>query len=183
MDNHLGNHAKEEVLDQTKGEAGLRPVVTPFEDIEHVALQLDLTIEVLLLESLDGDLLLAVVGITVLLLVELEVVLNVLARQLGLLVLAGRELGGQPPEGSQNGQSGEEGEEDPSLQATTNLPGEICWHSNQQRDEGIVVERVAARALSRKRGIGNRGVLFRTAVSFDTLFPRTQWLAGATPKC
>ena len=123
MDDHLRNHAKEEVLDQAESEAGLGPVVAPFEDLEHIAVELDLAIKVLLLEGLDRDLLLAVVGITVLILLECEVVLDVLARQPGLLVLAGRELGGQPPEGTENRQAQEQGEENPCLEATTQLPG------------------------------------------------------------
>ena len=103
MDNHLGDHAKEEVLDQPEGEAGLGPVVAPFEDFEHVAIELYLAVEVLLLERLDRDLLLAVVCVAVLGLVELEVVLNGLAGEFGLFVLAGRELRGEPPEGTENG--------------------------------------------------------------------------------
>ena len=183
MDNHLGNHAEEEVLDQTESETGLGPVVAPFEDVEHVALELDLAIEVLLLESLDGDLLLAVVCIAVLLLVELEVVLDGLARELGLLVLAGRELRGQPPERPQNGEGGDQSNEDPCLQATSNLPGEVCGDTNYQRDESVVVERVAARALSRERGIGNGGILFTPAVSSIALSLGSQWLARDAPEC
>lgn len=170
MNNHFGDHAKEEVLDQTESETGLGPVVAPFEDVEHVALELDLAIEVLLLESLDGDLLLAVVCIAVLLLVELQVVLNGLARELGLLVLAGRELRGQPPERSQNGKGGEQSNEDPCLQATSDLPGEVCGDTNYQRDESIVVERVAARALSGERGIGDGRILFTLAIKSISLF-------------
>jgi hypothetical protein len=125
VNNHLRDHAEEEVLDQTESEAGLGPVMAPFENVKHIAVELNLTIEVLLLEGLDGDLLLAIVGITVLLLVELQVVLNVLAGQLGLLVLAGRELRGDPPEGTKDRQSCEQSNEDPCLEATTQLPGEI----------------------------------------------------------
>ena len=124
VDDHLGNHAEEEVLNQTESEAGLGPVMAPFEDLEQVAVELDLTIEVLLLEGLDGYLLLAIVGVTVLLLLECEVVFDVLARQPGLLVLAGRKLGGQPPEGTENGQTQEQGEENPCLETSAQLPGE-----------------------------------------------------------
>lgn len=159
VNDHFGDHAEEEVLDQTDGEAGLGPVVAPFENVEHVSLQLDLAVEVLLLEGLDWDLLLAVVGIAILLLVELEVVLNVLARELGLLVLAGRKLGGQPPERSEYRKSGDQGKEDPCLQATADLPGEVGGNTDEERDEGVVVERVAARALSRQRCVGDRRVL------------------------
>lgn len=125
VNNHLRDHAKEEVLDQTESEAGLGPVVAPFEDIEHVAVELNLTIEVLLLEGLDRDLLLAVVGVTVLLLLELQVVLDVLAGQLGLLVLARRKLRGEPPERTKNRQTCDQSNEDPCLEATTQLVCEV----------------------------------------------------------
>src|SRR5690242_11640554 len=171
------------MLDQTKGEAGLRPVVAPFEDVEHVALQLDLAIEVLLLEGLNGDLLLAVVGIAIFLLVKLQVVLNVLARELGLLVLAGRKLRGQPPERPKNRQSGDQGKENPCLHAAADLPGQVGGNTDEERDQGVVVERFAARALSRERGIGNRGVLYTSNVSSIALSLSTQWLAKCAPKC
>jgi hypothetical protein len=100
VDNHFWDHAKEEVLDQSESEAGLGPVVAPFENLEHVAIELYLAVEVLLLERLDGDLLLAIVCIAVLGLGELEVVLNGLAGKFGLLVLAGCKFRGEPPEGS-----------------------------------------------------------------------------------
>lgn len=125
MNNHLRDHAKEEVLDQTESEAGLRPVVAPFKNVEHVAIELNFTIEVLFLEGLDGNLLLAVVSVAVLLLLEFQVVLDVLAWQLGLLVLARRELRSEPPEGTKDGQSCDQSNEDPCLEATTQLIGEV----------------------------------------------------------
>jgi len=108
MDNHLGDHAKEEVLDQSEGEAGLGPVVAPFKDVEHVAIEFNVAVKVLFLERLNGDLLLAVVGVAVLGLVELEVVLNGLAGEFGLFVLAGREFRREPPKGAQDGQAQDE---------------------------------------------------------------------------
>jgi hypothetical protein len=99
--------------------------VAPFEDIEHVAVELNLTVEVLLLEGLDWDLLLAVVGIAILLLLEFQVVLDGLAGQLGLLVLARGKLRGEPPERTKNRQSCDQSNEDPCLEATAQLVGEV----------------------------------------------------------
>jgi hypothetical protein len=167
VDNHLRNHAKEEVLDQTEGETGLGPVVAPLEDLEHVGVELNLAIKVLLLESLEGDLLLAVVGIAVLVLVELEVVLNGLAGQLGLLVLAGSKLRGEPPEGTEDGQSKENSQEQPCLEALADAPCQVRGDTDEQRDEERVGEGVAAGALSRQRRIRNRRVLLRTACQLN----------------
>lgn len=126
MNNHLRDETEEEVLDETESEAGLGPVVAPFKDLKHVAVELDLTIEVLLLESLDGNELLSVVCILILWLLEFQVVLNGLSRKLGFLVPAGSEFGGEPPEGTENRQEQDEGEENPGLEAHTPAPCDVC---------------------------------------------------------
>ena len=100
VDNHFWDHAEEEVLDQSKGEAGLGPVMAPFEDLKHIAIKLNFTVKVLFLERLDRNLLLAIVGVAILGLVELEVVLDGLAGKFGLFVLAGSEFRREPPEGT-----------------------------------------------------------------------------------
>lgn len=71
MYNHLREEAKEEVLDQAEGEAWLRPVVTPFENIQHVAIKIHLAVKVLLLECLKWNQFLAIVCVAVLGLGEL----------------------------------------------------------------------------------------------------------------
>lgn len=80
MHDHLRDEAKEEMLDQSKGESWLGPIMAPLENLEHVAIEINIAIKVLLLEGLDGDELLAVVCVTIFCLVELEVVLDRLAR-------------------------------------------------------------------------------------------------------
>jgi hypothetical protein len=147
------------VLDQAESEPWLGPVVAPLEDLQHVAIELHLTIEVLLLEGLDGDLLLAIVCIAVLGLVELEVVFNGLAGQLGLLVHAGGEFRREPPEGAQNGEEQDKSEENPCLEAHAPAPCDVGGDTDEQRDEERVVERLATRALGGQRGIGNGRVL------------------------
>jgi len=160
--NHLREETEEEVLNQTKSEARLGPVVAPLEDLQHVAIELQLAVEVLLLESLKGNLLLAVVCIAVLGLVELEVMLNGLAGQLGLFVLARSELGGEPPEGAQDGEEQNKGEEYPGLEAHAPAVCDVCGNTNEEGDEEGVVERVAARAFCGQRSIGNGRVLLLT---------------------
>lgn len=159
MNNHLGDEAKKEVLDQSKGEAGLGPVMAPFENLQHIAVEVDLAVKVLLLESLNGNELLAVVSIAVFGLVEFEVVLDGFARKLRLLVLAGGKLGREPPEGSEDGEQQEEGEKHPRLDAHAPAPGNVCGHADEQRDEGHIVKRLAARALCWEGSIGNGWIL------------------------
>lgn len=83
--------------------------MTPFENLQHVAIELDLAIEILLLKGLDRNLLLAIVCIAVLGLVELQIVLDRLAGQLGLVVLAGCEFRCEPPKGTQDREEKDKG--------------------------------------------------------------------------
>jgi hypothetical protein len=144
---HLGKETEEEVLDQSECEARLGPVVAPFEDLQHVAFQLDIAIKVLFLERLNGDELLTIVRVAVLGLEELEVVFDALAGELGLFVLARSEFGCEPPEGSQDGEEEDKSQEDPRLQAPTPAPCDVSRDADEQADEEGVVERLAAGAF------------------------------------
>jgi hypothetical protein len=177
--NHLGNEAKEKVLDEAEGEARLRPVVAPFEDLQHVAIDLHLAVEVLLLERLDGNELLAVVSIAVLGLVELQVVLDGLAGQLSLFILAGRDLGGDPPEGPENGQAQHESKEDPRLEAHAPAPGDVRRQADKQRNKEVVVEGIAAGAFCGQRRIGNGRILLLTIYQFAAASSRRSMAGGA----
>lgn len=154
----LRDHAKQEVLDQAKGEAEVGPVMAELQNVQAVALEVDVAIEVLLVESLHGNLL-ATVGLTVLCLVELKVCLDGLARELGLLVLAGGIFGGDNPESGEDRQVNDQSEEDPCLQPSAELPGNIGGDTDKQRDQGGVGEVVTAIAICGQRSIGDRWVL------------------------
>lgn len=122
MHDDLGDHAKEEELDQANGEAEASPVVTELHDLEAIAVKVDITVKVHLVESLHGHLVLAMVFGLVFGLLEGEIVLNALARVLGLLVLARTDGRDNQPVGSQQRSTGEDGEEDGSLETTADLP-------------------------------------------------------------
>lgn len=123
MHNDLGHHTSQEEPEQAQGEAEVGPVMSVLQDFQHVTLDINLTGEVLLVESLHGDLGTAVVLLPVLLAVELEVGLDGLARELGLVVLPGRHAGCDGPEGHQDGDRGQDGEEDPCVESTADLTG------------------------------------------------------------
>lgn len=91
MHDELGNHAEEEVLDQTNCETEASPVMAVLQDIKAIALELDITIKVHLIEGLHGNLAGATVLGAVGLLLEVKVILDGTARQLGLLRLAGAD--------------------------------------------------------------------------------------------
>jgi hypothetical protein len=90
--------------------------------LEGVAVEVDVTIEVHLVEGLHGDLVPAIVLGLVRRLLEGEIVLDRAAGEPGLLVLAGRDARGSEPEGGKQGKGGEEGDEDGCLQTAAYLP-------------------------------------------------------------
>ena len=141
---HLGDETKQEVFEKTSGELEVGPVVTVLEALQSITLEVNLTIEVLLVENLHGDLALTTVGGTVVLAVELQVVLDRAAAVLGLLGLARRNGGRDSPECHQNGNGGEESKEDGGIETSTNLASEPPRHDDFQSDHQAIGEAVAA---------------------------------------
>lgn len=89
MHQHLGDETEEEVLEKAHGEAEVGPIVAELEALQGVTLEVYLTVEVLLVENLHGNLALSTVGSTVMLAVEVQVVFDGAASILGLFGLAG----------------------------------------------------------------------------------------------
>lgn len=119
---NLGDHAGKEELDQAIGEMEAGPVVAVLHDVESVAVEVNLLVEVHLVEGLHGNLVLAAVLELVLGVLEGEVVLHRATGESGFLILARGEHGMGHPEGGKQGKSGEEGKEEGGLQATADLP-------------------------------------------------------------
>ena len=153
--NDLGNHAKEEELDETKSEAKVGPVMAVLHDLEAVTLEVNIAVEVLLVESLHGDLLVAAVLVSVGLLLEVEVFLNGAARKADLLILSGGDSGDDQPPGTENREVDKEGKEDGGLEAAANLPAQVPGDNDEGRDQRIVVEGIGTRAIRRERSIVN----------------------------
>lgn len=162
MHDELRNHAEEEVLDQSKGKAEIRPVMAHLHDLQTVAVEVDLAIEVLLMKRLHGDLMPAIVAVSVLLLVERQVVFDGLVWQLGLLVLSGSKLRREDPEGREDREIHEQGEKEPCLEASTQTPGEVGGNANEERDEQRIREVVGAGSFCGEGSIGNGRILLRT---------------------
>lgn len=159
MHDNLRNHAKEEELDETNGEAEAGPVVAVLHNLEAVTLEVNITIEVHLVEGLHGDLVAATVLEAVGLLLELEVVLDTTVRKANLLILARADGGDDKPPSGEQGKIDDEGEEDGGLESTANLAAEEPRDSYQDGDEDIVVEGIGTRAIGRKRSVLDGGIL------------------------
>lgn len=161
MNQQFGNETKEEVLVETHGEAEVGPVVTELETLKSIALEVNLTIEVLLVEDLHGNLALAAVGSTVMLAVEVKVVLDRTTSVLGLLVLTGRDGRSNSPEGHQNGNRGEDSKEDGSVETSANLAGQVPRNEHEQREEQGIGEAIAAGRVGGDGGIFDSRILRR----------------------
>jgi hypothetical protein len=155
----LGKETKEEMLVETHGETEIGPIMSEFESLQSIHLEVHLTIEVLLVEDLHRDLALATVGSAIMFAVEVEVVFDGAAGILGLFVLAGRDGRSHGPEGHQDGDGGEDGEEDGGVETTTHLAGEVPRNQEEQREEKGVGEAITASGIRRDGGIFNGGIL------------------------
>lgn len=151
----LRKHAKEEELQEANSEAEVGPVMTILHNVKAVTLEVDISIKVLLVEGLHGDLVVATVLVSVGLLLEVEVVLDGAAGELNLLGLAGRYGRDDQPPNGEDRKIDEDGKEDGSLEATSDLPAEVPGNQNEDRDQDIVVEGIGARAVSGKGGISD----------------------------
>jgi hypothetical protein len=153
--NDLGNHAKEEKLDEANGEAEAGPVVSVLHNLETVTLEVNIAIKVLLVEGLHGDLLVALVLVSVGLLLEVEVLLDGTAREADLFVLSGGDGRDDQPEETENGEIDDQGKEDGGLETTTDLPADVPWDNDEGGDQGIVVEGISTRAIGREGSVVN----------------------------
>lgn len=147
MQNDLGHHASQEEDEQAHGELEAGPVVPVLEDLKSIALEVNLASKVLLVEGVHGNLVLAIVLVLVLLVIELDVVLDGLAGVARLFVLTRAKGGCHGPKGHENGNGTQDDEEEPCLQTTTDLEGEVEGNTSEQSKEDVVVEAVAAWAI------------------------------------
>jgi hypothetical protein len=154
VEQHLGDKSEQEVLEKAGGEFEVGPVVTIFESLQSIALEVNFAIEVLLIEDNHGNFALSTVSGAVMLTVELQVVLDGEATVLGLLGLARRNGGRDSPKSDQDRDASKDSKEDGGVETSTDLacqpPGDHQEQSNQQ----AIGEAVAAGRIG-----GNGGIL------------------------
>lgn len=155
---------EEDEFEQADGKSEVGPVGSVLEDLETVAVELNIAIEVHVVEGLHWDLAPSAVLELVGLVLEGEVVLDWAAWQFDLLVLARAHARHDEPERDENWDGGEEGEEDGSLQASADLPCHVRWGDEEQGEEDDIGERVAARTIGWERRIGDGWELIEQSV-------------------
>lgn len=148
---NLGHHASQEEPIQAQRESETSPIVSVFQHLEHITLNINTTVKVLLIESLKWNLATSAILRLVCIRVESEVVLDGQTRVRSLFILAGRKRRREGPVGCENGDGGEDGEEDAEFEATTDFPGEVERNQGDGREEEGIGESVIAGCISRKR--------------------------------
>lgn len=140
MHDDLGNHAEEEVLAKADSEAEACPVVSILQDFEGIPVEVNVAVEVHLVESLNGDLVLAMVLLLICRLLECEIVLNRSTGIFGLLVLSWTESRDSQPEGGEDRDEEHKAEENGGLETTPDPPRQPHRGAKEQGEEEDVGE-------------------------------------------
>lgn len=172
MHDDLRNHAKEKVLDKADSEAKAGPVMAEFHDLEAITIKVDFTVKVHLVEGLHWDLVLAMIFGLVFRFLESKVVLNTLARVLGLFIFARTDGGDDQPVSSQQRSTGEDGEEDGRLEATADLPCQPVRGNDHDGSEAEEREAVIARGIRWQGSILDSWVLLEGGKLVSVACPR-----------
>lgn len=183
MHDDLWSELEEDELEQADGESEVGPVGSVLEDLETVAIELNIAVEVHVVEGLHWDLGLSAVLELVGLLLEGEVVLDWATWKSDLLVLARAHARHDEPERDEDWDGGEEGKEDGSLQASADLPRHVGGRNEQQRKESDIGERVAAWSIGWERRVGDGWELVEQSVYISWLVLSAKLGARGVEKC
>lgn len=140
VEDDVDEEGEDDELEQVNGEGEVGPVVTVLQDLQDVAVELDLAVQVHLSEGLQGDLVTAAPLGLVFGALEGNVVLDGTTGQLHLLVGARAEGGGKGPVGDQQGEDEDEGKEEPGLLAATEETGDESGNTDEDGCEEVVGE-------------------------------------------
>lgn len=159
MHNDLWSKLEQDKLEQADGESEVDPVGSVLENLETVAVKLNIAVKVHVVEGLHWDLVPSAVLEFVGLVFESEVMLDWASWKSDLLVLARAHARHDVPEDDEDREGSEDSEEDGGLQASTDLPCRVTWDEEENGAENDIGERVAAWAIRWKRSVGNGRVL------------------------
>lgn len=134
VQDELGNHAQQEELDETYCESEACPVVAVLHDLETIAFEVDIAIEIHLVKGLHGNLVRTTILGSIRLLLEIEIEFDWAARKSCLFIAARADEGNDHPPSSQERDVENEGEEEEGLEASTDSPGEPKRHTDKKGD-------------------------------------------------
>jgi hypothetical protein len=152
VEEDITSESAEQELHERPGELEVSPVVAVLQNIENVAVDVNLAVDVHLGEVLERDLGAAVVLALEFVGLESQVRFNRAVGELGLVVNARAEARSPGPNDDQDREEKQDTEEGHGLPAATDFPSQE--HGNgEQAEQDIVVEALVARALSGERSI------------------------------
>jgi hypothetical protein len=122
MHDELWCEAEEDVFKDANGKSEAGPVVPVLQNLQGIAIELNVAVKVHVLESLHGDLVPAAVPDLIGIALEGKVMFDGAPWELDLVVLARAEGRYSGPECDQNRDGGEETKEDGGLQSAADFP-------------------------------------------------------------
>jgi hypothetical protein len=165
--NNLGREVEEDEFEQADGKSEAGPIMSVLQNLQTIAIELDVAIKVHVVESLHRNLVPTAVFNLVGFILEGEIVLDRTSRKSGLFILARSEGRCECPEAEEDREGGEETEENSGLQSTANFPGQVEWDEAKKGEEEDVGETFSSGAICRERCIFNCWVLRIESAEFN----------------
>ena len=147
VEEHIWEEGEEDEMEESPCEGEVGPVMAVLHDIEAVAIELHVTVEVHLVECLHWDLVMAPPSLAVFFLLESYVVLDGAAGELDFVVDVWRVGRSYGPEADQNGQEEDQNEKDGRLEAATEAASDNGRDAEHQSSEEVVREGLRAGSL------------------------------------
>ena len=151
--NDFRHEAEENELEQADCKSEACPIMPVLQDLQTIAIELNLAIKVHVVEGLHRNLVSAAVLDLVGFVLEGKVVLNGASRKSGLFVLARGEHRMEGPECNEDGDGSKEAEEYGSLQPAADLPCEVEGDEAEQGEEEDVGESFSSGSICWDWGI------------------------------
>lgn len=159
MHNDLRDHPHQEKSEETQGKFPIRPVMPVFHNLQSIALEVDLSVKIHLMERLHRDLDLAMIPRSILLVVKMQIVFHGTTRVSCFFVLPWRNGRGDVPKGTEDGNAGENCEEEGCTNSSPNFSCNEPGNDDDEDDKECIGEIFAAGGICRKRGILNGWIL------------------------
>lgn len=140
MHDNLRNEAEEDEVEQAQSKSEASPIMSVLQNLQAVAIELDLAIKVHIVEGFHGDLVPPAIFNPIGVVLEGKVVLDRASRKSGLFVLAGSEHRMELPESHEDRNRGEKTEEYGGLQSTAYFPSQVEWDEAEDGEEEDVGE-------------------------------------------
>jgi hypothetical protein len=153
--NDLWHHARQKEPVVAPSQVELSPIMTILQNLQAITIEINVSLEIKLVESLHWDLGLARVLFLELCSLKGEVVLNWLPRELCLVILSRAHQSSDSPKGREDRNSSYKEEKHPCLEATSELAAQVPWDETEQRKEEFVREMNVAGTFSWQRSICN----------------------------